>query len=350
MSIAVPLYGFGSGVDRLQLYVVGGTSKPTNPKKNTIWVNLAEKFVRCDIRRPVAETNWEGIAGGLAIEYSAWSNVSTAGAIDIEKGNNLLYVKPTGAKYCVTPGTWKTLEAWVWNGSTWTQFSAEFAATINVTFPSGSTVTCKHSDGTSVTATSSTSTTAKFVVPKTGTYTVTITDGTKTKSTTVSITADGQSKSATISYDLVLFDKGKYNSISRFNASATAPSGYTLKRVAPTLTAGSTISLTEEDNCDGSAFTNTTVNLTNYSTLKLNITRINIGKNSDGVSVKIYFGVTKSAADNYTYAAKISMQNGQAIGTVSVDVSSLTGNYYINFLLTGWGATKQITFDKLWLT
>ena len=39
MNKTVPLYGFGSGGTSLNFKVVGGTTEPSNPKENTIWVN-----------------------------------------------------------------------------------------------------------------------------------------------------------------------------------------------------------------------------------------------------------------------------------------------------------------------
>lgn len=75
---------------------------------------------------------------------------------------------------------------------------AFFAATISVTYPSGSTCTC--SDGKTTLKAPNTTGTWKCVVPNTGTWTVKITDGSRSTSTNVSITANGQSKSATLAY------------------------------------------------------------------------------------------------------------------------------------------------------
>ena len=42
MSEMVPMYGFGgSGGGGLNFKVVGGTTQPTNPTENTIWVNTS---------------------------------------------------------------------------------------------------------------------------------------------------------------------------------------------------------------------------------------------------------------------------------------------------------------------
>lgn len=81
---------------------------------------------------------------------------------------------------------------------------AFFSATINITYPAGSTCTC--SDGSTTLTAPDTSGTWACVVPNAGTWTVTCTDGSKSKSVDVSITADGQSESVTLTYSLVIFD------------------------------------------------------------------------------------------------------------------------------------------------
>lgn len=76
-----------------------------------------------------------------------------------------------------------------------------FSATINVTYPSGSTCKATHTDGTVLNA-PDTSGTWACVVPKSGTWTVLAEDTSsgKSKSVNVSITADGQSESVTLTY------------------------------------------------------------------------------------------------------------------------------------------------------
>ena len=81
---------------------------------------------------------------------------------------------------------------------------AFFSATINITYPAGSTCTC--SDGSTTLAAPDTSGTWACVVPNAGTWTVSCTDGSKSKSADVSIAADGQRKSVTLTYSLVIFD------------------------------------------------------------------------------------------------------------------------------------------------
>lgn len=75
---------------------------------------------------------------------------------------------------------------------------AFFSATINVTYPSGSQLTC--TDGTTTfTATTSTGY-YSFIVPNAGTWTVSCVSGSQTDSEAVTITAAGETKSVTLSY------------------------------------------------------------------------------------------------------------------------------------------------------
>ena len=73
-----------------------------------------------------------------------------------------------------------------------------FAATIAVTYPSGSTCTC--SNGTTTLTAPNTTGSYTFTVPSAGTWTVKSTNGMDTAQQAVSITANGQSTSVTLSY------------------------------------------------------------------------------------------------------------------------------------------------------
>lgn len=83
-----------------------------------------------------------------------------------------------------------------------------FAATINVTYPAGSTCTAKN--GTTTLAAQNTRGTWKFVVPNAGAWTVSCTNGKYTANSTVSITSNGQNSTAKLSYDFVIFRNGKF--------------------------------------------------------------------------------------------------------------------------------------------
>lgn len=77
---------------------------------------------------------------------------------------------------------------------------AYFSATINITYPAGSTCTC--SDGTTTLSAPDTSGTWACIVPNAGAWTASSTNGTESDSQIVSITTDGQSKSIELSYNL----------------------------------------------------------------------------------------------------------------------------------------------------
>ena len=87
---------------------------------------------------------------------------------------------------------------------------AFFSATINITYPAGSTCTC--SDGSTTFTAPDTSGTWACIVTNAGEWTVSCTDGTVSKSETVEITADGQSANAVLEYidwDKYIVYKGK---------------------------------------------------------------------------------------------------------------------------------------------
>jgi hypothetical protein len=84
---------------------------------------------------------------------------------------------------------------------------AFFSATINITYPSGSTCTC--SDGSTTFTAPDTSGTWVCIVPNTGTWTVSCTNGTESTSETVKITTDGQTTYIELTYAIILFDAEK---------------------------------------------------------------------------------------------------------------------------------------------
>lgn len=113
-----------------------------------------------------------------------------------------------------------------------------FAAYINVTYPSGSTCTC--TDGATTFTATSTSGSYQFVVPHTGTWTVSCTDGSQSTSASVSITADEQTKSVTLSYFAatikITYPKGSTCTCRNGSLSYTAPNtsgSWSLKVTTP---------------------------------------------------------------------------------------------------------------------
>ena len=78
---------------------------------------------------------------------------------------------------------------------------AFFSATINITYPAGSTCTC--TDGVTTLRAPDTSGTWVCIVPNAGAWTVSSTNGTESDSQIVSIATDGQTASVELSYQIV---------------------------------------------------------------------------------------------------------------------------------------------------
>ena len=185
-----------------------------------------------------------------------------------------------------------------------------FAATINITYPSGSTCTC--SDGTTTLSAPDTSGTWACIVPNAGTWTATSTSGTETDSKAVTITTDGQSTSVELSYALFLFKPNAPSDIIAGewempgNSTVTAEAELVVKSVN-----------NYNSNRDISARTKGQIDLTEYSTLQATC------KASGGSNTKleVYSGssVVASAAI------------GTNLTTVTVDISALSGLHSIGF-------------------
>ena len=166
------LEGFGSGGG------VGGVLTVTAPAGVTVEVSK-------DGKKKSKTSNAEGIAVFKGLATGTWT-------LTIRKGAQ------TSTKSVEITADYSAVIAF-------------FAASISVTFPAGSTCSC--SDGTTTLTAPNTSGSHTFVVPNTGTWTVSCTDGSETASEKVSITADGQSKSVNLDYLAYVFKSG-----SGFNA------------------------------------------------------------------------------------------------------------------------------------
>ena len=185
-----------------------------------------------------------------------------------------------------------------------------FAATINITYPSGSTCTC--SDGTTTLSAPDTSGTWACIVPNAGTWTVTSTSGAETDSKAVTITTDGQSTSVELSYALFLFKPNAPSDIIAgewempANSAVTAEAELTVKSVN-----------NFNSNRIISAHTKGQIDLTEYSTLQATC------KASGGSDTKleVYSGSSTVASA----AIRTSLT------TVTVDISALSGLHSIGF-------------------
>lgn len=272
MSIAVPLYGFGASGGG-----TGGTLTVTAPANVTVTVSK-------DGKTKTKNSGTSGVVVFKGLASGTWTLAITDGL-------------QTSSKPVVVTADYSTVIAF-------------FAATINITYPAGSTCTC--SDGTTTLSAPDTSGTWACIVPNAGTWTATSTSETETDSKAVTITTDGQSTSVELSYALFLFKP---------NAPSDIIAGEWEMPVNSTVTAEAELTVKSVNNYNGgrsiSARTKGQIDLTEYSTLQATC------KASGGSDTKleVYSGSSVVA----------STAIGADLTTVTVDISALSGLHSIGF-------------------
>lgn len=269
MSIAVPLYGFGGS---------GGS-----PNKSIIIVAAPTgSTVTCKMgstTKTASEKNGTWTFSGLDI--GTWTITATKGSgiatqdVDITR----LTVEYVTITY--------------------------FSATINVTYPAGSTCTC--SDGTTTLTAPNTSGSWTCIVYNAGTWTATATDGDKSKSADVVITTDGQTESVTLLYITYLFKDGEtYDSLTGGWQGTVNAEKQALQLIVK---AGKT----------QNAHTKSKVDMTDYSTISAK-TDANIRDVSLALIIEDSYAASKPVAK---------AELDTASDEVSLDISNITGSHFI---------------------
>lgn len=269
MSIAVPLYGFGGS---------GGS-----PNKSIIIVAAPTgSTVTCKMgstTKTASEKNGTWTFSGLDI--GTWTITATKGSsiatqdVDITR----LTVEYVTITY--------------------------FSATINVTYPAGSTCTC--SDGTTTLTAPNTSGSWTCIVYNAGTWTATATDGDKSKSADVVITTDGQTESVTLLYITYLFKDGEtYDSLTggwqgTVNAEKQA------------------LQLIVQAGKSQNVHTKSKVDMTDYST-------ISVKTDANVHNVSLYLIIEDSIVASKPVAKA---ELNTASDEVSLDISNITGSHFI---------------------
>ena len=334
-----------AGGGGLNLRVFGSTSAPQNPKENDIWLQTSVPINGTEIF-PITPTwaNAEGhvyiqnipATGGDLPNFNVTKTVGSAKDI-------YLWLQLSGAVQQIS-GTWVRLNGWIYHGSQWYQFSAAFSARINVVYPAGS--TCTISNGTKTYTAPSTGGYWECDVDSAGTWTVTATNGPQSASQSVSITASGQTAGVTLSYTLYLYKAGDWREAvtggwTAYAKSATSGDG---QASMPAVTYNSdnvVVSVQSQYGYPAGMYcTNKKVDLTKYSTLKL-----------DGLcSVDRTYITVWSAIGNYTHdniVAGVQFTN-RSRGTVTLDISSLSGEFYVGFRFLGSQASPAMTMYNLY--
>lgn len=272
MSIAVPLYGFGASGG------AGGTLTVTAPANVTVTITK-------DGKAKIKTSGTSGVVVFKGLASGKW---------------NVTIVNSDGKPTTITADV----------QTEYTVAIAFFSATINITYPAGSTCTC--SDGTTTLSAPDTSGTWTCTVPNAGTWTVTSTSGTETDSKAVTITTDGQSTSVELSYALFLF---KPNAPSDIIAGEWEIPGNGTVTAEAELTVNSKNAY--NDYKTWSARTKGQIDLTEYSTLQATC------KASGGSKTKLEVYSGSSAVASAAIGADLT--------TVTVDISALPGLHSIGF-------------------
>ena len=200
---------------------------------------------------------------------------------------------------------------------------AKLFAAIGVTYPAGSTLTC--TNGTSTLKAKTTTGQWVFAIPKAGTWTVTVTDGTNSKSQSVSITKEGQFESVELSYAYVIFDE--------INGLAD---GVTIGENAEVFTddIGYCLLFANGGGYNNMSYLDTGFDLTDYTTLEI----------YGYATANRYIGVwnpkptsSLQASSDPVPKASITMAKGTTPSLYTLDISKLSGVHYI--------ATQYATAD-----
>lgn len=102
--------GGGGG---LNLKVVGGTTQPTSPRENTIWINTATAITGYALSPTQPETGKEGLVWLKTADTGVEINVGRKNAVLLHLASCNIY---TGSK-------WDYIEAHVYRGNIWVQFA-----------------------------------------------------------------------------------------------------------------------------------------------------------------------------------------------------------------------------------
>ncbi len=212
-------------------------------------------------------------------------------------------------------------------------------AVISVTYPAGSVCTC--AKGTKTYKAKNTSGLALFAVPEVGDWTVSCTDGDKTKSASVSITTEGQTANVTLTYELALFDGGSVNE--------DITGGWSGNMAQDKLGTDSYLYLQSYGYNNASAVTVNKITVTEYNTLKVNVTAYTRNNANAWVGLS-------SAANEANYKSpvlKISPTASETPAEYSGDLSALSGEYYVFVFAEGYfdnvpvAHTCNIKIDKI---
>ena len=97
------------------LKVVGGTTRPTAPRENTIWINTTTAITGYVLSPTRPENGTEGLAWLKTADTGVEINVGRKNAVLLHLASGMLY----------SGGKWLNINAFVYANNVWTQFAQE---------------------------------------------------------------------------------------------------------------------------------------------------------------------------------------------------------------------------------
>lgn len=249
----------------------------------------------------------------------------------------------TGTWTVTITGDGKTAQKNVVVTTDYSTMIAFFAATINITYPAGSTCTC--SDGTTTLSAPDTSGTWACIVPNAGTWTAAATDGVENTSESVSITTDGQTVAVELSYYTYLFKPN--------TDTTNVTGGWQLNSNGSLDSAGDQLvaTFTNAYNHDR-AFNVATINKIDFTEFTTLVATCKAADKNNAAPRSATFAVasTQSGFNNAgTASTKIASTTfSNSTTTVTIDVSGISGSYYVTFVveLSNYN-TGTLTVDEV---
>lgn len=312
------LYGNGGGSNNLVFRVYACTALPASAKENDVAIITSTPISTWEVYpwTPDLDSN-EGHVY-LTSTHPTNGNYPNVNIVNPSKTGGFIWVQLICC-YQRESGKWVSKDAYQYRGGQWIQFSAVFAATINVAYPPGS--TCTATCGSTTLTAPDTSGTWACVVPNAGTWTITATDGTNTKSEAISITTDGQSESITLSYRYYLYNY--LDGQTAYDGITGGWNRYTTK--------DGCISLYNDANMDAPTRCKSKIDFRGYKTLCAEVICWNNTSGESGTSFAIG---TQTDTSIHTWGAIRGSLCGKADTdwTVkTIDVSSITEPVYFSF-------------------
>lgn len=213
-------------------------------------------------------------------------------------------------------------------------------AVIGVTYPAGSTVTC--TNGSTTLRAKDTTGKALFVIPSAGTWTVKAVKGSQSKSAAVKITTKGQVETVTLVYQLYIITDGKYNRSIGFNTQIRSSASMSMTENNGTLE----LSLAASQYSAGRA-TDVKIDINSYSNLKCDYTMITYKEGKNWFGLCNIVGVSSEAALISAFVCEKQFAKDNNRHTDSLDISALTGSFYIGAKMIENSA--DIGIHNLWL-